>query len=323
MKITVLDGYTLNPGDNPWDPLTELSELTVYERTKPDEIAERAADSDIVILNKTEIKEADLKRMPKLKLISVLAAGYNVVDVKAAGEHGVIVCNTPAYGVDAVAQHAVALLMEFCRNIAEHDDSVKAGEWASAKDWCYWKTPQRELSGLTMGIVGFGHNGRRVGELAHAFGMNVISFTVPQTNPPAYQPFNFVSLKELFQQSDVISLHCPLTDDTFGMINSETIAQMKQEAIIINTSRGQIINERDVADALHSGKLGGYGTDVLSIEPPTSDNPLLKAPNTLITPHIAWATLKARQNIMKITADNVRAFIANSPQNIVNGPFLR
>ena len=323
MKITVLDGYTLNPGDNPWDSLAELGELTVYDRTRPEEVAERTADTDILVLNKTEIKADDLKNMTKLKLISVLAAGYNVVDIKAAGKYGIPVCNTPAYGVDAVAQHAMALLMEFCRNVAGHDLSVKAGEWADAKDWCYWHSPQRELSGLTMGIIGFGHNGRRVGELAHAFGMNVITYTIPETNPPAYQPFRFVSLEKLFQESDVISLHCPLTDETHELVNARTIALMKQGAIVINTSRGQIIHEQDVADALHSGKLAGYGTDVLSVEPPSADNPLLKAPNTLITPHIAWATLKARKNIMQITAENIKSFQANTPVNVVNTAFLK
>ena len=322
MNIVVLDGYTLNPGDVPWAPLEALGTLTVHERTKPEDVVTRAKDADIVFVNKCPVSREAIQQLPRLKAIGVLATGYDIVDVKAAGERGIPVFNAAAYGVDSVAQHALALLLELCRHTALHDASVRRGEWANSADWCYWHTPQIELAGLTMGLIGFGNNGRRVGELAHAFGMRVIAYTEPASNPPDWQPFAFVDLDTLFKEADVISLHCPLTDQTRHIINAANIARMKPGVMIINTARGPLLNEEDVAQALKAGKLGGLGTDVLTVEPPQADSPLLGAPNTLITPHIAWASRKARENIMQIAADNVRAFLAGKAQSVVNTQWL-
>lgn len=322
MRIVVLDGHTLNPGDNPWDELAALGEFTVYDRTSGAQAIERARDADILIVNKVPLSADTIAQLPKLKYIGILATGYDIVDLAAAGKRGIPVCNVAAYGVDSVAQHVMALLLELCRGTALHDASVKAGEWAKAPDWCYWKKPQIELSGLTMGIVGFGNNGRKVGELAHAFGMSVIAHTVPEGPPPAYAPFRFVGMDELFRESHVVSLHCPLTDETRHLVNAGRIRTMRKGAFVLNTARGPLINEADAAAALHSGQLGGLGVDVLSVEPPQQDNPLLKAPNTLITPHIAWATLNARKTMMRIATDNVRAFLAGKPQSVVNGRHL-
>lgn len=322
MRIVVLDGYTLNCGDNPWDDLAALGEFTVYDRTPDSQVIERGQSADILIVNKVRLDAAAIARLPQLKYIGVLATGYDGIDLAAAGGRGIPVCNVAAYGVDSVAQHAMALLLELCRSTALHDASVKAGEWAKAQDWCYWKKPQRELSGLTMGIVGFGNNGRKVGELAHAFGMNVIAHTPSTGPPPAYEPFRFVSMEELFREADVVSLHCPLTEATRHLVNAERIKTMRKGAIVLNTARGPLINEADAAAALHSGELGGLGADVLSVEPPLPGNPLLKAPNTLITPHIAWATLRARRNMMRIATQNVRAFLAGKPESVVNKEYL-
>ena len=318
MHIVVLDGYTLNPGDNPWDPISRQGTFAVYDRTAPNQIVERAIDADIIVVNKTSLSADTLKQLPKLRHVAVLAAGYDVVDIKAARERGISVSNAPAYGVDAVAQHAMALLLELCRGTGLHDVSVKKGDWANAQDWCYWLKPQRELSGMVLGLIGFGNNGRKFGDMAHAFGMDIVSYTVPATNPPDYTPFRFVELQELFSVSDVISLHCPLMDATRHIINEASIAAMKEGCIIINTARGPLVDEGAVAKALLSGKLGGFGADVLSVEPPSADNPLLHTPNTLITPHIAWATLQARKNIMDITAGSIAAFLAGTPKNVVN-----
>ena len=318
MHIVVLDGYTMNPGDNPWDLVSRLGTFAVYDRTDVDQIVERAIDADILVVNKTPLSAETLKKLPKLRHITVLATGYDIIDIKAAREQGISVSNAPAYGVDAVAQQAMALLLELCRGTGMHDASVKKGDWAKAADWCYWLKPQRELSGMVLGLIGFGNNGRRLGDLGHAFGMDVISYTVPATNPPEYKPFRFVELQELFSTADVISLHCPLMDATRHIINETSIASMKDGCIIINTARGPLVDEDAVARALVSGKLGGFGADVLSVEPPSADNPLLHTPNTLITPHIAWATLHARKNIMEIVAGNIESYIAGIPKNIVN-----
>jgi len=318
MHIVVLDGYTMNPGDNPWDPISRLGTFAVYDRTGADQVVERAIDADILVVNKMPLSAETLKKLPKLRHITVLATGYDIIDIKAARDLGISVSNAPAYGVDAVAQQAMALLLELCRGTGMHDASVKKGDWAKAADWCYWLKPQRELSGMVLGLIGFGNNGRRLGDLGHAFGMDVISYTVPATNPPEYKPFRFVELQELFSTADVISLHCPLMDATKHIINEKSIASMKDGCIIINTARGPLVDEDAVAKALISGKLGGFGADVLSVEPPSADNPLLHAPNTLITPHIAWATLHARKNIMDIVAGNIESFMAGVPKNIVN-----
>jgi len=322
MRIVVLDGHTLNPGDNPWDEIARLGELIVHERSAPAEVPERAAGAEVILLNKTPLRADVLAGLPRLRHISVLATGYDIVDVEAAGKLGISVSNAPAYGIEAVAQQVMSLLLELCRGVGRHDASVKRGDWAKSPDWCYWLSPQRELAGQVMGIIGFGNNGRRVGELAHAFGMEVLAYTVPAGEPPAYRPFRFVELEELFRASDVISLHCPLTEESRNIINEDSLGRMKPGSFIINTARGPLADEKAVGTALVSGQLGGYGADVLSVEPPEPDNPLLTAPNCLITPHIAWATLQARKNIMGIVAGNIKAYLAGQPVNVVNAGFL-
>jgi glycerate dehydrogenase len=318
MRIVVLDGHTLNPGDLSWDGLKAFGELDVYDSTPHDKILERAQGAQMLITNKTPLRADTLADLPDLRCICVLATGYDVIDVAAAKAGKIPVCNTPAYGVDSVAQHVFALLLELCRGVARHDASVRDGEWERRREFCYWLSPQVELTGKIMGIVGFGNNGRRVGELAHAFGMEVLAHTPGPGIAPAYAPFAFVGLDELFARSHVISLHCPLTDATRAMVNAPRLASMRQGALIINTGRGPLLDEAAVAEALHSGQLGGLGADVLAVEPPQADNPLLTSPNVYITPHIAWAGLRARQNILGITGDNVRAFVEGRPQNVVN-----
>lgn len=318
MRIVILDGHTVNPGDISWDGIAEFGELVVYDRTPEDLILERARGAEALITNKTPLRAAVLEKLPDLRCICVLATGYDVVDIAAAGARGIPVCNTPAYGVDAVAQHAFALLLELCRSVTGHSASVREGCWRDSRDFCYWIKPQVELTGMTLGIVGFGNIGRRMGELGHAFGMEVLACQRRADNPPAYAPFAFAGLDEVFSRSDVVSLHCPLNDETRGMVHRERLARMKKGAFLLNVARGPLLDEAAVAEALHAGSLGGLGVDVLSVEPPTPDNPLLKSPNTLITPHIAWATPRARRTIVGITAANLRAFAAGRPQNVVN-----
>jgi len=318
MRIVVLDGQTLNPGDLSWDGLKAFGELRVYAGTPHDKLLERAQGAQMLITNKTPLRADSLAALPDLRCICVLATGYDVVDIEAARAGKIPVCNTPAYGVDSVAQHVFALLLELCRGVARHDASVRDGEWGLRREFCYWLSPQVELTGKTMGVVGFGNNGRRVGELAHAFGMEVLAYEPRPGAAPAYAPFAFVGLDELFVRSHVISLHCPLTDATRGMVNAPRVASMQKGALIINTARGPLLDEAAVAEALHGGQLGGLGTDVLAVEPPQADNPLLDSPNCYITPHIAWASLRARQKILSITEDNVRAFLEGRPQNVVN-----
>lgn len=322
MHIVVLDGQVLNPGDNPWTPLETCGALTVYERTPPELVAKRAAHAQIVVTNKTRLTADILAALPELRYIGVVATGYDVVDVAAAGRRGIPVCNVVAYGVDAVAQHVMALLLELCRRTSLHDASVRAGEWSRAVDWCYWKSPQRELTGLNMGIMGFGNIGRRVGELAHAFGMSVLAHSHSAGMQPDYAPFRFVDRDTLFAEADVLTLHCPLTDATRGLVSRERLATMKPGALLINTARGPLLDEAAVAEALHSGHLGGFGADVLSTEPPEPNNPLLGTPNTLITPHISWATVKARRNITRLAAENIRAWQEGQPRNVVNREYL-
>jgi glycerate dehydrogenase len=319
MRMVILDGYTLNPGDLSWDELKVFGDLEVHDSTPHDKILERAQGAQALITNKTPLRGDTLAALPDVRCICVLATGYDVVDIAAARSRNIPVCNTPAYGADSVAQHVFAMLLELCRGVARHDASVRSGEWGRRREFCYWLSPQVELTGKTMGIVGFGNNGRRVGELAHAFGMEVLAHE-PKSGvaAPDYAPFAFTGLDELFAKSHVISLHCPLTDATRGMVNEERLAAMQQGALIINTGRGPLLDEAAVALALHSGQIGGLGADVLAVEPPEADNPLLKSPNTLITPHIAWASLRARRNIIGITAANLRGFVEGRPQNVVN-----
>lgn len=319
MKIAVLDGAVLNPGDVDWSPLKALGEMTVYGETSGEELAERARGVDVLLVNKTALRRQDLDKLDGVRLVGVLATGYNTVDIEGLAERKIPVCNVVAYGVDDVAQHALALLLELCRHTSLHTRSVKNGDWEKSRQWCYWKRTPLCLQGLTMGVIGFGTIGRRVGELAHAFGMSVLAQCRTPKNPPTYTPFAFAGLEQVLACSDVISLHCPLTPETRGLINAQTLAKMRHGAILLNTARGPLVDEAAAAEALKSGRLRGLGTDVLSREPPAPDNPLLSAPNTLITPHMAWATTKARQNIIDRMAENIRRWQQGAPINVVNG----
>ncbi len=318
MKIVVLDGYTLNPGDLSWDALTAMGELTVYDRTPESEIVSRIGDAEAVYVNKTPITKETLAACPGIRFIGVLATGYNVVDVAAAKAQGIPVCNIPTYGTDAVSQFVFALLLEICHHVGAHSDAVKSGGWWSQPDFCFWNFPLVELAGKTMGIVGFGRIGRRTAQIANAFGMKVLAYD--QHRDPAAESENchYASLDELYAQSDVISLHCPLFPETQGMISSASIAKMKDGVILINTSRGPLVVEQDLREALDSGKVGAAGLDVVSSEPISKDNPLLGAKNVFLTPHIAWAPLESRARLMDIAVSNLKAFVAGEPQNVVN-----
>ena len=320
MKIVVLDGYTENPGDLSWAPLEALGEVTVYDRTSYVEapiIAERIGDAEIVVMNRTPISKETIDKCPNLKAIAVLATGYNVVDYNYAKEKGIPVMNVPTYGTASVSQFSIALLLEICHHIGHHSKSVHDGNWANNVDWCYWDYPLIELEGKTIGIIGFGRIGQAEGRIAKAMGMNVLAYDL-YPNDSGKAIGEYVDLDTLLAKSDVISLHCNLTPENTGLINKDTIAKMKDGVIIINNARGQLINEQDVADALNSGKIGAAGLDVVYTEPIKADNPLLKAKNCIITPHISWAPKESRQRIMDITANNIKAFLAGSPVNVVN-----
>ena len=320
MKIVVLDGYTENPGDLSWAELEKLGQLTVYDRTAYEEsplIAQRIGDAEVIVTNKTPISQQTLEQCPNLKLIAVLATGYNVIDCAAARKKGISVVNVPTYGTASVSQYSIALLLEICHHIGRHDQSVHAGNWANNADWCYWDYPLIELEGKTMGIIGFGRIGQAEGRIARALGMRVLAYDLyPSDSGRAIGAY--VDLDTLYRQSDVISLHCNLTPENTRMINKDSIAKMKDGVILINNARGQLIDEQDVADALNSGKLAAAGLDVVYTEPIREDNPLLKAKNCIITPHISWAPKESRQRIMDVTAENIRAFLAGRPQNVVN-----
>lgn len=314
MKIVILDGNALNPGDLSWEWLKEFGSYTFYERSFGQaQIIERIGDADVILLNKTPITEDVLNSCPNLKLICVLATGYNVVDCKAAAARNIPVCNVPGYGTNAVAQFTFALLLELCNHVGLHSDSVHSGEWTRCPDFCYWKTPQMELYGKTFGIIGYGTIGRAVGKIAEAMGMHVLAYS--RTH---YEGTDYVSLDELLARSDIVSLHAPLFEETRHIINRETIAKMKDGAILINTARGPLIDEAAVAEALHSGKLRGAAMDVVDEEPIPATSRLLSAPNCIITPHMAWAPLEARQRILDITAKSIRAFLRNEKENVVN-----
>lgn len=320
MKIVVLDGYTENPGDISWAPLEKLGEVTVYDRTAYEEsplIAERLGDADIAVINKTPISKETIDKCPNLKGIAVLATGYNVVDYDYAKEKGIPVMNVPVYGTDNVSQFAVSLLLEVCSHIGHHSDSVHAGEWASNADWCYWHYPMIEVSGKTAGIIGLGRIGVNTAKILKAMNVNVIAYDAFQSEA-GKAVAEYVELDELLAKSDFIFLHCPLFPSTQGIINKENIAKMKDGVIIINNSRGPLIVEQDLYDALESGKVAAAAVDVVSTEPIKADNVLLKAKNCIITPHISWATKEARERIMKTTADNVESVIKGAPQNVVN-----
>ncbi len=317
MKVVVLDGYTLNPGDNPWEALARLGELVVHDRTEPSRIVERARGATVVLTNKTPLDAATLAQLPELRFIGVLATGYNIVDVEAARQRGVVVSNVPEYGTDSVAQHVFALLLELCHHVGAHDAAVHAGEWSASKDFCFWKSPPVELAGKTMGIVGLGRIGRRVAELARAFGMEVVAAgrgPAAESTPSVPR----LPVVELFTAADVVSLHCPLTPANTGFVDRQLLARMKPSAFLINTARGGLVEEAALAEALRGGRLGGAAVDVVSAEPMRVDNPLLEAPNCIITPHIAWASLAARRRLMATAVANVEAFLAGEPVNVVN-----
>ena len=323
MKIVVIDGYTLNPGDNPWDEVAAWGDLVVYDRSKPKQILERTKGARIVVVNKTPVCAEILAELPQLRFIAVSATGYDCVDVEAAGRQGIPVSNVPIYGTDSVAQHVMALLLELCNRVGLHDQAVKSGEWMAAPDWSFWKTPLVELRGKTIGIVGFGRIGRRVGELAHAFGMKVLAYDPFEAQAPPYESFSWAKLDELFSNSDVITLHTPLTPDLEGVVNADLLGRVKPGALFINASRGGLVQEKDLAEALNNGRLAGAGLDVVSQEPVQQDNPLLKAKNVFITPHIGWASLEARRRLLQRTAENIRAFMDGDPINVVNSSFLK
>ena len=318
MRIVVLDGYTENPGDLSWKGLEDLGDLTVYDRTPKDRVVERIGRAEAVYTNKTPISAQTIKSCPNLRFIGVLATGYNVIDTAAAKAAGVIVSNIPTYGTDAVAQYAIALLLELCHHIGEHSDCVKAGEWTHNDDWCFWKHPLVELAGKTFGVIGFGRIGQGTAKIAEALGMKVLAYDEYPNKALETDNCKYASLDQLLAQADVISLHCPLFPDTQGIINRESIAKMKDGVLLINTSRGPLIVEEDLAAALHSGKVAGAGLDVLAVEPARMDNPLLKEENCLVTPHIAWAPKESRQRLMDIAVENLKAFLAGALQNVVN-----
>jgi len=320
MKIVILDGYTENPGDLSWKGIEAFGELKVYDRTPLDddaEIIKRIGDAEIAVTNKTPINKKVIDACKNLKFISVLATGYNIVDVEYAKSKNIPVSNIPTYGTDAVGQFAIALLLEICHHVGHHDKAVKAGKWESCPDFCFWDYPLIELAGKTMGIIGFGRIGQKTGKIAKAIGMKVIAVD-EYPNDFGKEIADYVTLDDLLAKSDVIALHCPLFESTKGIINKNSIAKMKDGVIILNNSRGPLIVEQDLADALNSGKVYAAGLDVVSTEPIKGDNPLLKAKNCFITPHISWAPKESRQRIMDMTVDNIKAFIDGSPVNVVN-----
>lgn len=319
-SIVVLDGFTLNPGDIDWLPVSSLGNLEIHDRTPEDQIVERSQGASCLLINKTPMSRETLNALPELKYIGVLATGYNVVDMAAATEHGIIVSNIPTYGTDSVAQHVAALLLEFARGVGVHNKAVHDAEWTNNPDWCFANQPMFELSGRTLGIVGFGRIGQAVARICAAMGMKLIAHDLfwPDAEKLAGLEVEQVELDDLFSRSDVISLHCPLTPENQHLINQQKLKQMKPNAILINTSRGPLVDNQALADALHEGTIAGAALDVLDTEPPPADNPLLAAPHCLITPHIAWYAVEARQRLMQIAADNLRAFQNGNAQNVVS-----
>lgn len=318
MKIVVLDSYALNPGDLSWEWLEALGECEIHHRTPADKIFERCAGADIILTNKTPLTKETLSRLPNLKYIALLSTGYNIVDWEYAKEKGVPVSNIPAYSTNAVAQLTFSLILELTNRVGLHSESVKNGEWSSCPDFCYWKAPLTELCGKTLGIVGFGQIGQAVADIAEAFKMNIIAFSGHETDQTHRKNFRWVDMDTLAKESDIISFHCPLTEKTTDLVNEDFIGKCRDGAIIINTSRGPVVNDNALANALNSGKLGGAGLDVLTIEPPKSDTPLLSAKNCFITPHIAWAAFETRERLMNILKSNVTAYLDGKPQNVVN-----
>ena len=317
LRICVVDGYTLNPGDLSWDELSKLGQCIIYERTKQDELIGRLKGAEIVVTNKVVLDASVIKQLPDLKCIIVSATGYNVVDVDAARKRNIPVCNIPAYSSDSVAQMVFAHILNLTQHVAYHNETVKKDRWVNSADFAYWDKPLIELAGMKLGIIGYGRIGKKVAEIGQSFGMNILVNTPGQLNNllPRFQQ---VDLKTVFSESDILSLHCPLTDQTYHLVNKDRLGLMKRSAILINTGRGQLIDEQALADALNKNLLAAAGLDVLSLEPPEKINPLLGAKNCIITPHIAWATQAARQRLMHVAVENVNAFIKGTPQNIVN-----
>jgi glycerate dehydrogenase len=318
MRIVVLDGHTLAADGNSWAALEAFGAVEVHERSTPDQVLARARGAAVLITNKARIPAAVIDQAPDLRLIAVTATGHDCVDVAAARRRAIPVSNVPEYGTDSVAQFTVALLLELCHRAGLHADAVRAGEWATALDFCFWRTPQVELAGKTIGVVGFGRIGRRVGEVAHALGMAVLAHGRSRPAPPDYRPFAWADRDELFARADVISLHCPLTAETAGLVNQERLRLVKPSAFLLNTARGGLVVEEDLAEALNAGRLAGAAVDVVSREPIRPDNPLLGARNCLITPHIAWATREARRRLLEATVANVANFLAGRPTNVVH-----
>ena len=318
MKIVVLDGFTLNPGDLSWDGLMQFGEVVVYDRTPQEMVVERAKDAEVIYTNKTVIDEAVLNELPKLKYIGVLATGYNVVDTETALKKNVVVTNVPGYSTASVAQMTFALMLELTQHAQRHSDAVMSGKWSNSPYYCFWDFPLIELAGKTIGIIGYGNIGAKVGEIATAFGMNIIGSKRVRSDMSHLLNFRWAEIPELLAQSDVVTVHCPLTPETKGIINKETIRLMKKSAFFINASRGPIMVDEDLADALNNDVIAGAGLDVVSIEPPQQGNPLFNAKNCIITPHIAWATIEARGRLMDITVNNLEAFLSGKPVNVVN-----
>jgi len=316
MKIVVLDGFTLNPGDISWAELESLGDCEIHERTAPADIIRRGAEAEILLTNKTELTRDHLQALPRLRYIGVTATGTNVVDLAAARERNIPVSNVPAYGTRSVAQTTLALLLELTQHVGHHAQTVRESRWSRSLDWCYWDRPLIELDGLVLGIIGYGRIGQAVSALGRALGMSVLACV--RNKQPASAFVNFVDLETLFRQSDVVSLHCPLNVETKELVNVERLSWMKPTAFLLNTSRGQLIEEQALADALNAGIIAGAGLDVLASEPPPAEHPLLRAKNCLITPHLAWATRAARLRLMKVAVENVRAFLSGRPQNVVN-----
>lgn len=317
MRIVILDGFTANPGDLDWSAFEKLGHLEVFDRTAPEAVASRAAKADALFTNKAILDAATIAALPKLRFIGVLATGYNVVDTAAAAARGIPVCNVPAYGTENVAQAVFALLLELTNRTGHHAEAVRAGRWSTCADWCFWDFPLLELHGRTLGLVGCGRIGAAVARLATAFGMRVLAHRRGGAVPDGCA--EAASLDTVFRESDIVSLHCPLTEETRHLVDARRLAQMRPGALLINTARGPLIDEHALAEALNSGAIGGAGLDVLSIEPPPADHPLLRARNCIITPHIAWATRAARARLLDIAASNLAAWLSGAPRNVVNG----
>lgn len=318
MKIVVLDAYTLNPGDLSWEGLEKLGSIEIYDRTPQDQLIARAAGAGAVLTNKVALRESVLRELKELRYIGVTATGYDIIDVTAAQKLGILITNVPTYGTNSVAQLTIALLLELCHHAGMHSEAVRAGEWSRSPDWSFRKSPLIELAGKTLGVIGFGRIGRRVAEIAHALGMQVLASSRSRREPPVYEEFVWATIEEILMAADVATLHCPLTQENKGLINAERLRLMKPSAFLVNTARGGLVVEQDLADALNEGRLAGAALDVLSSEPPSAGNPLPTAKNCIITPHLAWATKEARARLMRIATDNLEAFLKGQPQNVVN-----